>query len=560
MKKKLAILFVVSSLSIYVFLSLNNFNIGNSWAEEDVEIIATINGQEITKSEFDKFESVIYVRRPDKKERQNFFNKVINASLIASKAKAIGLDSDPIIQQKIKATKKNLLFWSMRDKIKEQIDLGPFSKYLEQKFRFREIVVQSLSEAEQIRKDILNGQDFEVLARERSINKYSKNGGDTGFIALNSKEFPKEVVMAIFKLEDEQISEIIKTWEGYAIFKAIERKDLTEQEKVLEKEALLNRLVKEKGQELLEKFRSHAKIKRFSNNISKILDTKELRKATQIELINIDGTIIRLRDLLNSFIKHNYFDIQRFGQYLTEPFIKTMIENGIIQALMVKHAGRIGLDKTPEIKKTIKRYEEWQLASKYIRDVLLKDITCTEEEIKRFYEDNKDNPRYENIKECIRVRRIMVEQKSTAEEILRQLKNGVDFFKLAQNYSLLNNNRIGGNLGYLERGCSKPMKITSKKKYEEIDTMPLDEEEEKVAFGLSKGEASDIIKVSVDEFKLVFYSIIKVEDKIEKGINGYNEIKGFLENELIKEKEKEKYSDFIAQLKSNATIKVVNNF
>jgi len=551
MKEKSATLFIIASLLIY-FLFLNNFNIKNSWADDE-EIIATIDEQKITKNEYIKLESVFYIRRPDEKERRDFLNKVINASLIAPQAKTIELNNE--LLQKVKITKNNLLFWGLRNKIKEQIDLGSFSKYLGQKVRFREIVVQCRSEAEQIYTDIMNGQDFEILAREKSINKYSKDGGDVGFIAFNSQEFSEEVKKTIFELEDNQISEMLKSLEGYAIFKAIERKALTDQEKELQKESLLQSLAYAEWQRLGDELRSQARIKILSNNILKILKTKDFREAAQIELISIDGLIIKLRDILNTFLTHDFFDIHRCGQFLDHDLLNTLIEKKILHVLMVGEARRMGVDSVPEIKNTIKRYEEWQIASKYIQEVVLKDVTCTEKEIKKFYEGNKNNPLYKNIKESARVRRIMVEQECIAKKILEQLKKGADFSEMAQKYSVLINHPIGGDLGYLERGCSnEKIKITMRKKYDKTRTLPLEEEEERVIFSLSKGEVSDIIKVSVGNY--LFYSIIKVEDKIEKGANTYNEIKAFLKNELLKKKVEEKYNDFITQIKSKANISI----
>jgi len=544
MGKKLFTLLVISSALIYMLLFFNNFN--KSWAGDE-EILATVNGQNITTTEFDELQKIFGIRESNKKEQEKFLTKIIAASLIAAKAKEIGLCEDPVIKQKVKAFREKQLFSAMGDRIREQIisdekiSKNPLPKYFEKKIRFREIVVQSMPEAEQIHKDILKGKDFERLAKEKSINRYAENGGDTGFVIMAGNKFSEKVEKIIAKLEDGQISEIIKTTEGYAIFKAIERKDLTDQEREKVITSIRRKLIREQAVTQVEKLRSQAEIKIFPENVEKILGIKNLKEAAQIELININGTIIRFLDVL-SFLKHPLFDILRFSKYLNAPILKGLIENKIRQILIVNEAVRIGLDKDPKIKSLIKRFEQWQLSSKYVTDVLLKDVTCTEKEIKKFYKEYKDRPEYKKISECVHARQILVEHESIAEEILKQLKIGADFAETAQKHSILKIGEIGGDLGYLERGCSKTIKIT-----------PMNEDVEELIFGLSEGEISEIIKVNFDVYEL--YSIIKVEDRIKEGANDYSAIKGLMRRELLKKKEEEKHKDFIDRLMAKADIK-----
>ena len=75
----------------------------------------------------------------------------------------------------------------------------------------------------------------------------------------------------------------------------------------------------------------------------------------------------------------------------------------------------------------------------------------------------------------IRCSHILVKNKSTAEEILVKLKEGKDFAKLAEEYSIDGSRRRGGDLGEFTRGI-----------------MVRDFED--AAFSLQKGEVSGIVK------------------------------------------------------------------
>jgi len=75
----------------------------------------------------------------------------------------------------------------------------------------------------------------------------------------------------------------------------------------------------------------------------------------------------------------------------------------------------------------------------------------------------------------VKVSHILVEKKSEAEKILKQLKEGADFAELARKHSTCPSKKNGGNLGFFTRGR-------------------MVKEFEKAAFDLKKGELSDIVK------------------------------------------------------------------
>lgn len=71
-----------------------------------------------------------------------------------------------------------------------------------------------------------------------------------------------------------------------------------------------------------------------------------------------------------------------------------------------------------------------------------------EEEIKRYYDDNKD--RYKR-KERIYLRQIVVDEDAKADAIKVDLKNG-DFAELARKYSITPEAKQGGVVGWIEKG------------------------------------------------------------------------------------------------------------
>lgn len=90
---------------------------------------------------------------------------------------------------------------------------------IETAYRTALIVVSSKEEAEQTLKELKGGSNFEVLAKERSIDLASANlGGDIGYIRKDSDFIESAIVEAVFKLKGNSVSKPIPLEDGnYAI-------------------------------------------------------------------------------------------------------------------------------------------------------------------------------------------------------------------------------------------------------------------------------------------------------------------------------------------------------
>ena len=86
-----------------------------------------------------------------------------------------------------------------------------------EKIRCSHILVEKLSQAQQVTELLKKGESFESLAEKYSIDGSRKRGGDLGYFGRGAmvKEFEK----AAFSLEKGQVSEIVKTQFDYHIIK-----------------------------------------------------------------------------------------------------------------------------------------------------------------------------------------------------------------------------------------------------------------------------------------------------------------------------------------------------
>ncbi len=200
-------------------------------------------------------------------------------------------------------------------------------------------------------------------------------------------------------------------------------------------------------------------------------------------------------------------------------------------ALLAEEARLRGLDKEKDFREAVENYKQTLLAQRLIQREVA-DIIVTEAEIEEFYNQNKQ---FFKSPEEIKVREIVVNNKSQAKDLYIRLLQGEDFAFLATQYSVADSKSKGGDLGYL-----KPDPKVKFKKFWEVVS------------ALDKGEVSSIFKGEDGKFY-----IVKVEDKKEGKITPLSEIKEDIRRALKIDKENRKIEELVNLAKEKAKV-VIN--
>jgi peptidyl-prolyl cis-trans isomerase D len=152
--------------------------------------------------------------------------------------------------------------------------------------------------------------------------------------------------------------------------------------------------------------------------------------------------------------------------------------------------------------------------------------TVTDQDLQAYYDQHREEYR---VPEQVKVSHILIktplpapgakedtkaiaDARAKAEGVLKEVKAGGDFAKLAEKYSDdPGSAKSGGDLGWIGRGRTVP-------------------EFEKAAFSLGKGQTSDLVKSSYG------FHIIHVEDKQEAHLKSLAEVKSEIEEKVKQQK------------------------
>lgn len=184
-----------------------------------------------------------------------------------------------------------------------------------------------------------------------------------------------------------------------------------------------------------------------------------------------------------------------------------------------------------------------------LRDRLIEklsgEITVTDDDIKKYYDDNM--PRFKE-REQIKASRVLIrvvptapeaerkKAKSKAQQLSKDAKKaGADFAKIARDNSNGPEAAKGGDLGLVYRG----------RMGNEVDA---------VAFAMKPGEISDVIETKAG------YEIVKVEERKEERIKPLEEVSDSIRTTILARRKSEKRREVLDNIRANTKVEQLLHF
>lgn len=169
------------------------------------------------------------------------------------------------------------------------------------------------------------------------------------------------------------------------------------------------------------------------------------------------------------------------------------------------------------------------LMSNYAMKEVMKDITVSEEDVAKYYEEKKDEFKEP---EQVKASHILVASEDEAIEILALLEGKEKTFEeAAKEFSSCPSKEKGGELGFFAKG-------------------QMVKEFEEAAFALEAGSMSEPVKTEYG------WHIIRVDEKKPERLKELEEVKGQINEKLLNEKQMTKYNDTLTEIKAKHTVEM----
>lgn len=167
-----------------------------------------------------------------------------------------------------------------------------------------------------------------------------------------------------------------------------------------------------------------------------------------------------------------------------------------------------------------------------LAESLISSQKISEEEMQKYYQNNI---RKFSQQEQVRAYHILVDTKEQADEILKKLKQGEDFGKLAKDNSTCPSASKGGDLGYFGRGQMVP-------------------EFENAVFSLPIGKYSDPVHSQFG------WHVIKVVDKKPAMVFKFEEVKDQVKKTMLEERKYQSAMEYVDKRWNESKIEYYVNF
>ena len=195
-------------------------------------VLARVNGEELTRREFDRFLPEDYESALTAEEIRDYLDRWVNTQILYEKALESGVRMSADIDARLEQYKKDLIAEQFVQKVIEEravVSRAEVQRFYEahrseyeREYRVSHILVNTPEDAEKVHA-LLGSRSFEYLAEQYSVDKHSNVGGDLGYLSRGSMIPEFEGVIYGMKVGD--VSDVIASEFGYHIIKITEIRD-----------------------------------------------------------------------------------------------------------------------------------------------------------------------------------------------------------------------------------------------------------------------------------------------------------------------------------------------
>jgi len=200
-------------------------------------VVATVGGRPVTLSYYEqrlaKMERRFLPDTLDMAGKRKFLDFIVNKELMALRAEELKYGDDPMVTNNLKILEENLTINGALDEVTKgkldptEAEIDAFEKKKTQKAMAKQLAVKTRVEADEVRKKLLAGADFDATARQVSIMPKTTAKGDSipDALRINMEVAFGDAIIpveeAVFGTPVGEVSEPVQTGYGWQLYKPI---------------------------------------------------------------------------------------------------------------------------------------------------------------------------------------------------------------------------------------------------------------------------------------------------------------------------------------------------
>jgi parvulin-like peptidyl-prolyl isomerase len=449
------------------------------------QVVATVGKLTITVSDIDRQYNPPRLLSSEEmlQQKRDILDAQVNELLKVNEAEARGYADNEDLKKMLEDRKRVLVVNQLyTEMIINKVKVSPSEvkrtyELMGTELDLKDILVATEEEAKAVHDSIVKGADFDAMAVSHSTDAATRDkGGSLGWTAWGKTS--DQVFDAAYKMTEGQVSDVVKDNKGWHILKLESRRPVESQRPWdTQKNSIEFRLKQNKmrqmGDEYLQKLKDRTAIT-YNEDV-----VKSLAEKTPAERVSPWGppplpvVTDADRELVLATTNKGEWTVGKVMDLgvkvpprappSTPEAVKQWVDMMILQEELVGEALKMRLDRSKEVVGELRRTYRSQMANLLQRDEVEGDVEPTEEEMRSYYEANKE--KYA-VPERNWVSAIVTSTEDQALDVLRSLRKGADFKELAKEKSTHASKQAGGNMGIIYEkqdpelfGIVKDMKV-----------------------------------------------------------------------------------------------------
>ena len=410
------------------------------------DVVVTVAGQEITAGEFARYEAdlpeFLRSQKTGMAARREHLQSLVDKELMLLEVEQRGLDQLSGLQWKLGdlVTKRLVEEMSLElvDNRLRVTEEEMRKAYEEHELGWEVWPAHILSASEEDAREVIRllgeGRSFSELARERSLADDADKGGNLGAFFDQGSAVP-QLKKGTFHLAEGEVSEPIRTIDGYEIVKVLKKRRLTfEALRGKIAEGLLHKKWAQRRRTVVDSLKEKRDVRYHRHRIHAVLDGIHRRGiaagAADEPLIEYTGGTLSVADAVReiSGLKKGAMPPDSVKALL---FVEMWI---LPDSLFILDARELGWDKRP----TILDWREAKRRALAIAQLRLDEVggkvEVSDEEVEAYYEKYYDT--YKRLPGIIHMTELLVATRAEADRLLARARAGEQLEGLAARYSL----------------------------------------------------------------------------------------------------------------------------